>query len=253
MSCLLIKILRYSSLYRSFNWYCRIPSRTISSLNSIVKDEPSTSRNDAYTVNTAYEQLNKADKDQNTHVQAYEQLHSVHVADTTLKTNTRVSIEDESKYDSIDEKNEKYNHAVISDYEKLDLADIEQIKNMYDPLHYKHFEDSNPTNARSNTIDSNDENRKYEPSASKIKIDSHSVPLEYEQLDITKTDTSTIAYDQLHNSHPEDSESTNDRPNIIISREDQTNDKSSEDRKEMDTSIVSSEYEQLDIPKKIKI
>lgn len=210
-------------------------------MNTLVKDEPSTSRNDGYTVNAAYEQLNKADKDQRTHVQAYDQLHSELEADTTLKTNTRMSIEDESKYDSIEEKKEKYNNTVTAEYEKLDLADIAQIKNMYDPLHYKQVEDSDPTNARSNTVDSNDSNRTYKPSGTKIETDLNAVPLEYEQLDFTKTDTSTIAYDQLHNLHPVDRKSSNDRPNIIISREEKTNDKSSEDRKIMDTSIVSSE------------
>lgn len=73
---------------------------------------------------------------------------------------------------------------------------------MYDPLHYTPIEDD-PTNARSNNIVSRDEHRKFETSQTENETDTSGVPSKYEQLDITKTDTSTKAYDELHVKHTE--------------------------------------------------
>lgn len=162
-------------------------------MSTIVKDEPSTSRIDSNTVNAGYEQLNKTDKDKNTHCQTYVELQIVDVADTTFKIKHIILREDEKKYESIEETIEKCNKAVSVEYEQIDQAKISQITNAYDPLHYKYVEDYNLTKAGSNNI----VNRKYEPRQTENEMDTKAVPSEYEQLDITKTDTSTKAYDHL--------------------------------------------------------
>ncbi|CAG2225100.1 unnamed protein product [Mytilus edulis] len=203
--------------------YRRIPSGQLLSLNTTVKGEPSTSIMDSYTVNAAYEQLHKTDKDKSTHCQSYDQLHSVHVAETINKTNPRISREEENKYESIEETNEKYYNTVTAhaEYEQLDQAVIEKTTNLYDPLHFTNVGNSDTTNDRSHIFVLKAENRKYEPSETKNEMDTSAVPLKYEQLDITKTDTI----------------------------EEHTYYETSEDKKECDTSTVSSKYEDLDITK----
>lgn len=226
--------------------YFRIHSRTLLSLSTIVKDEPSTSRMGSNTVNAPYEQLNKTDTDNITQCQSYDQL-IVNEADKTIKHNTRNSREEEGKYESIEEPLEKYSNALTAEYEQLEQSKIEKTTNVYDPLHYTHVEDSDPTNARSNTIVSREEKSKYETSQIENESDTNVVPLEYEQLDITKTDTSTKAYDQLHLTNTAGKQSTNDRPKLIVSGGKDTNDESTKDKNEFDSRIVLSEYEQLDI------
>ncbi|XP_063406416.1 uncharacterized protein LOC134690374 [Mytilus trossulus] len=178
----------------------RIRSKNLSPLSTIVKDEPSTRRMDSSTVAAAYEQLNKTDKEKSTHCQSYDQLQSVNAADTAIKTNTRISIEEESKYESIEKPIEKYGNALTADYEQLEQTSIVKSTNVYDPLHYTPVED-NPTNVQSNHIVSREDNRKYDSSQTENETDTNGVPLEYEQLDIRKTDTSTQVYDQLHITH----------------------------------------------------
>ncbi|CAG2199240.1 unnamed protein product [Mytilus edulis] len=171
-----------------------------------------------WIVNAAYEQLNKTDKDNITQCQSYDQL-IVNEADKTIKHNTRISREEEGKYESIEEPIETYNNALTAEYEQLEQREIAKNTNVYDPLHYIHVEDSDPTNARSNTIVSREENRKYERSQIEKETDTNVVPLEYEQLDITKTDTSTKLYDQLHVTNTAGKQSTNERPKLIVSGE----------------------------------
>ncbi|XP_076083337.1 uncharacterized protein LOC143054267 [Mytilus galloprovincialis] len=178
----------------------RIRSRNLLSLSTIVKDEPSTRRTDSSTVTAAYEELNKTDKDKSTHCQSYDQLQSVNIADTAIKTNTKNSIEEESKYETIEKPSEKYSNALTAEYEQLKQTEIVKTTNVYDPLHYTRVKDD-PTNARSNNSVSREEHRTYETSQTENETDTNGVPLEYEQLDITKTDTSTKAYDQLHVTH----------------------------------------------------
>lgn len=197
---------------------------------------------DSYTVNAAYEQLHKTDKDKSTHCQSYDQLHSVHVAETINKTNPRISREEENKHESIEETNEKYYNTVTAhaEYEQLDQAVIEKTTNLYDPLHFTNVGNSDTTNDRSHIFVLKAENRKYEPSETKNEMDTSAVPLKYEQLDITKTDTST---------NDEDNNSTKDNPKVIVLVEEHTYYETSEDKKECDTSTVSSKYEDLDITK----
>ncbi|VDI52491.1 Hypothetical predicted protein [Mytilus galloprovincialis] len=178
----------------------RIRSRNLLSLSTIVKDEPSTRRTDSSTVTAAYEELNETDKDKSTHCQSYDQLQSVNVADTAMKTNTKFSIEEESKYETIEEPSEKYSNALTAEYEQLEQTEIVKTTNVYDPLHYTRVK-YDPTNARSNNSVSREEHRKYETSQTENETDTNGVPLEYEQLDITKIDTSTKAYDELPVTH----------------------------------------------------
>lgn len=78
---------------------------------------------DSSTVTAAYEQLNKTDKDKSAHCQSYDQLHSENVANTAIKTNTRLSIEEESKYESIEEPIAKYSNALTAEYEQLEQTE----------------------------------------------------------------------------------------------------------------------------------
>ncbi|XP_076083338.1 uncharacterized protein LOC143054268 [Mytilus galloprovincialis] len=168
-----------------FIYLRRIHSRDLLSLSTIVKDEPSPSRMDSNTANAAYEQLNKTDKDNISHCQSYDQL-IVHEADKTNKHNTRISSEDESKYESIDEPIKKYHNALPAEYEQLERSEIVKTTNVYDPLHYTPLEDPDPTNARSNNIVSREVHRKYGTGQTGNETHTNVVPLEYEQLDIKK-------------------------------------------------------------------
>lgn len=105
-----------------------------------------TNKTDNCTAKLEYEQLDIIRRDKSTN--AYNELHVTHVVDPnpTFTHSIMTSIEDDSKYESINGTTKMDFNTFASEYEQLENNNEDKNTNVYDKLHVVNALDLDPKN-----------------------------------------------------------------------------------------------------------